>query len=154
MLEPFAAFIRRPKFKSPYNLNFRQKLQMAFIGVFLISFALIGTVFIKFAISEYKIRHYSNIREKLNSIYVELENRISMEEQLSSGVNNINDSYLNEVLIRLSNSFNTDINLYDLNGYLISTSRPEIYLRNLTSRRMNDIAFLNWIILKEVNFPE
>ncbi len=145
-------FIRRPKFKSPYNLNFRQKLQMAFIGVFLISFALIGTVFIKFAISEYKIRHYSNIREKLNSIYVELENRISMEEQLSSGVNNINDSYLNEVLIRLSNSFNTDINLYDLNGYLISTSRPEIYLRNLTSRRMNDIAFLNLDNFKRSEF--
>jgi len=125
---------------------------MAFIGVFLISFALIGTVFIKFAISEYKTRHYSNIREKLNSIYVELENRISTEEQLSSGINNINDSYLNEVLIRLSNSFNTDINLYDLNGYLISTSRPEIYLRNLTSRRMNDVAFLNLDNFKRSEF--
>ncbi len=140
-------FIRRPRLRNLYSLNFRQKLQMSFVGIILISFAMIGVVITSLAIREYKTRHYSNIKEKLNSIYVELENRISMEEQISAGMNSFDDSYLNDVLIKLSNSYNTDINLYDLNGYLISTSRPEIYLRNLTSRRMNDKAYFNLIDL-------
>ena len=52
---------------------------------------------------------------------------------------------MNELLIKLSNIFNTDINLYDLNGFLMATSRPEVFYRNLTSRRMNNMAFINLI---------
>ena len=50
-------------------------------------------------------------------------------------------------LIKLSNTFNTDINLYDLNGFLMATSRPEIFFRNLTSRRINNMAFINLVNL-------
>ena len=50
---------------------------------------------------------------------------------------------MNELLIRISNIFNTDINLYDVRGALIATSRPEIFYRNLKGRRMNNIALAN-----------
>jgi nitrogen fixation/metabolism regulation signal transduction histidine kinase len=46
-------------------------------------------------------------------------------------------------LVKISNGFNTDVNLYSLNGFLIATSRQEIFDRDLTSHRINNTAFNN-----------
>ena len=53
------------------------------------------------------------------------------------------NSSLNELLIKLSNVFNTDINIYDKYGFLMATSRPEVFYRDLISRRINMVAFIN-----------
>ena len=135
--------MRRPVVRSLNFLNFRQKLQLSYIGILLFSFILIGIVVSSITIGQYQAKHHENIKEKLNSIYLELDNMISMEKHLSSDWRNSSYSSLNELLIKLSNVFNTDINLYDLNGFLIATSRPEIFYRDLTSRRINNLAFTN-----------
>jgi signal transduction histidine kinase len=135
--------IRRPTLKKVINLNFQQKLQMSFIGILLFSFILVGTVVVFLTIKQYQSKHYENIKEKLNSIYLELDNKISGEKQLTADWKSSTYSSLNELLIKLSNIFNTDINLYDLNGFLIATSRLEIFNRNLTSQRMNIMALMN-----------
>ena len=135
--------IHNPRIKNPGSFNFRQKLQMSFIGILLFSFILISLVIASLAVRQSRTKHYENIKEKLNSVYIELESRISDEKTLRSDWQNNSYGSLNEVLVKLSNVFNTDINLYDLNGYLIATSRPEIFYRNLTSRRMNMLASIN-----------
>ncbi len=135
--------IRRPEVREVRNFNFRQKLQVSFIGILLFSFILIGIVVTVLTIKEYHSRHYDNIKEKLNSIYMELDNKLSTEKQLSTDWRNGTNSSLNDLLIKLSNIFNTDINLYNLNGYLIATSRPEIFYRDLASHRINIMAFIN-----------
>ena len=135
--------IRQPEMKNIFNLNFRQKLQVSFIGILLFSFVLIGIVVASLTAGEYKSKHYENIKEKLNSIYIELDNKLSAEKQLTVDWRNSTNTSLNELLINLSNTFNTDINIYDLNGFLIATSRPEIFYRDLTSRRMNIMALIN-----------
>ena len=139
----FILMIRRPVVKRPNVLNFRQKLQLSFIGILLFSFLLIGIVVAYLTVNQFHSKHYENIKEKLSSVYLELDNRLSMEKQVSTDLRNNSYSSLNELLIKLSNTFNTDINLYDLNGFLIATSRPEIFYRNLTSRRINNMAFIN-----------
>jgi two-component system, NtrC family, nitrogen regulation sensor histidine kinase NtrY len=133
----------RPAVRRSVNLNFRQKLQMSFIGILLFSFILVGTVVAFLTISEYRSKHYDNVKEKLNSIYFELDNKLSSEKRLSTDWRNPTNSSLNELLINLSNIFNTDINLYDLYGFLMATSRPEIYYRNLAGHRMNNQAYIN-----------
>jgi nitrogen fixation/metabolism regulation signal transduction histidine kinase len=45
------------------------------------------------------------------------------------------------MLIKFSNVFYTDINLYDLNGELYATSRPEVFTKGLKSSRMHPKAF-------------
>jgi len=75
-----------------------------------------------------------------------------MEKQLSPDWRSSSYSSLNELLIRLSNIFNTDINLYDLNGFLVATSRPEIFYRDLTSQRINNIALNNIKYLKRSEY--
>jgi len=139
----FLILTRRPAVKRPNILNFRQKLQLSFIGILLFSFILIGIVVAYLTVNQFHTKHYENIREKLNSVYVELDNKLSTEKQIIADLQDNNYSSLNELLIKLSNTFNTDINLYDLTGLLVATSRPEIFSRNLSSRRINNIAYIN-----------
>jgi two-component system, NtrC family, nitrogen regulation sensor histidine kinase NtrY len=136
--------IRRPVVRNLNLFNFRQKLQLSFIGILLVSFILIGIVVAYLTISQYQSKHQENIKEKLNSIYLELDSKIGMEDHLSNDWAGGNFASLNDMLIKFSNIFNTDINLYDLNGYLISTSRPEIFYRDLISNRINNIALNNF----------
>lgn len=140
--------IRPPRRRLLSGLNFRQKLQISYIGILLFSFMLIGIVIAYLTINQYQTKHYENIKEKLNSVYLELDSRLSMERHLENTWSDRTFSSLDELLINLSNIFNTDINLYDVNGELISTSRPEIYNRNLTSTRINNMARINLADLK------
>ncbi len=133
--------IQRPSVKGVIIFNFRQKLQLSYIGILLFSFALIGIVVAYLTISQYRTKHYENIKEKLNSVYLELDSKLSNEKYLSPDWKGSGYSSLNELLIKLSNVFNTDINLYNLNGFLIATSRQEIFYRDLTSQRINNMAF-------------
>ncbi len=135
--------IRKPDFKKFKYFNFRQKLQISFITILILSFISLGIITTVFTVNQYKARHLENIKEKINSIYTEIEERLSAEPELSPGWREPSRSSLNEFLVNLSNVFNTDINLYDNNGYLIATSRPEVFYRNLTSRRLNMDAFIN-----------
>ncbi len=135
--------IRRPVVRSVNLFNFRQKLQLSYIGVLLFSFILVGVVVAYLTIKQYQSKHHENIKEKLNSIYLELDGKLAMESHLSNIWSSVNYSSLDEFLIKLSNVFNTDINLYDLTGNLISTSRPEIFYRDLTSSRINNMALIN-----------
>ena len=133
----------QPSLKKILNLNFRQKLQLSFTGILLFSFILMGSVVASLTIREFQSNHYENIKEKLSSIYIELENEISNERHLTPNWRNSNNASLNELLISLSNIFNTDINLFDINGFLMATSRPELFFRDLTSHRMDMMAFMN-----------
>jgi len=142
----------KPVLRTPGGLNFRQKMQLSFIGILLISFTLIGFVTANLAIKQYQSRHYDNLKEKLNSVYTELESRLSMEKRLAPDWRSQNFGSLDELLVDLSNIFNTDINLYDLNAYLLATSRPEIFYRNLTSHRMNNMAWTYLGILKRSEY--
>lgn len=144
--------IRRPVVNGLRNLNFRQKLQMSFTGILFFTFILIGIFTVFFTINQYRTKHYENIKEKLNSIYIELDNKLSMEKNLTSDWRNSSSSSLNELLIKLSNVFNTDINLYDQTGFLMATSRPEIFYRDLTSQRMNNMAQINLVNLKKSEY--
>jgi two-component system, NtrC family, nitrogen regulation sensor histidine kinase NtrY len=137
------AIIMRPDLRTFLSFNFRQKLQLAFISILLFSFISVGIVVSFFSIRQYKTKHLENIKEKVNSVYTELDARLSMERNLTADWRDDNNSSLEELLIKLSNVFNTDINLYDKNGYLIATSRSEVFNRDLTSRRLNMVALIN-----------
>ncbi len=144
-------FVGRPKLKSLLVFNFRQKLQLSFIGILFFSFAIIGVVIDSLTVKQYKTRNYENLKEKLGSIYVELENRLGSEKFLAPDWRDVSVMSLDELLVKLSNTFNVDINLYNPNGYLIATSRPEIFYRNLTSRRIDNMAYIN---LRSLNRTE
>ncbi len=135
--------IRIPSFRALTSLNFRQKLQISFTGILLFAFIMIGIVVSVLTIQQYQLKYNENIREKLNSVYLELEGKLASERRISTDWRNATYSNLNEFLVKLSNIFNTDINLYDLNGYILATSRQEIFFRDLISRRIDNMALIN-----------
>ena len=75
--------IRRPVVGNMNIFNFRQKLQLSYIGILLFSFILIGIVVASITIRQYQTKHYENIKEKLNSVYLELDSKLSMEKYIS-----------------------------------------------------------------------
>lgn len=75
--------------------------------------------------------------EKAYSLNIELERKLSGDTTL-----NIDDeAMVYELLVKLSGVFFVDVNVYNREGMLITSSRNAIFDKNLISRRMNPEAF-------------
>jgi len=113
----------------------------------LLLLALGTTYYIK---DQYKIKNANQLEEKIRSVNIELENKIASEEFLSNGLQDIVQLYL----VKFSNVFYSDINLYDKNGMLYSSSRPEIFEKGLKSNRMHPKAFQELIINEKAEWVQ
>jgi len=60
--------------------------------------------------------------------------------------------YSSYILKKLSNIFFTDINLYDADGNLYVSSRPEVFDEGLVSKKMNPAAYLQMAVKKKSEF--
>lgn len=139
----------KPHGGSLFTFTFRQKLQIAFVSIILFTFLGIAAGASYLSIEQYRKRHHDSIREKARSLYIELEHKLDGEPSLDDDWSDSKYHSLSELLVKFSNVFFTDINLYDLNGMLMSTSRPEIFIRDLTSRRMDKTAYISLNNLQE-----
>lgn len=117
-------------------LSFRNRLQIATISLVLVSFIIAGIITVDCFIKFHNKKTNENIREKTYSLLVELEHKLNRYETIT-----IDDrDYLSELLQKFSNVFFTDINLYDLNGKLIATSRPQVFQEGIVSSLMSPEA--------------
>jgi signal transduction histidine kinase len=123
------------------HLDFRQKLQYAFLLLLLGSIFAIGAVVISLSISQYRGKHYDSISEKLSSVYIELDHKLSTEEQLTSEWSQDTYQDLDALLVKFSNVFFTDLNLYTVDGNLLASSRREVFDKDLKGKRMDYRAF-------------
>jgi nitrogen fixation/metabolism regulation signal transduction histidine kinase len=94
-----------------------------------------GTIY--YNIQEYRTRHQVDLQEKIKSISEEIKDRLTYVTSINPEL----QRWLYSELNKLSNIFRTDINIYDVNGELLATSRPEIFDKGITSDRMNSKAF-------------
>ncbi|MDD2413312.1 MAG: ATP-binding protein, partial [Bacteroidales bacterium] len=88
------------------------------------------------------------VTEKSHAILVQIEQQFNH----LSDINQTNVVLLNEQIQRLSGQFFTDINLYDRHGYLIASSRPQMFQQGLVSYRINTEAFRELKNNKKTNF--
>jgi signal transduction histidine kinase len=86
---------------------------------------------------QYEEKNARAMEEKLRSVSLELYQKVSNKELLAE----TDKAFMTNLLIKFSNVFYTDINLYDQNGKLYASSRPELYQQDLKSGRMNPIAY-------------
>jgi nitrogen fixation/metabolism regulation signal transduction histidine kinase len=87
----------------------------------------------------------------VQSIFIELTDKLEFEQDLQSW-NSDDDLNLELLLQRLSNVFYTDINLYDEQGWLLASSRPEIFDLGLIGRHLNAVAFIEMITNQRSEF--
>jgi signal transduction histidine kinase len=128
--------------------SFRVRLQIAIILIILISFLVIGITSLIYIVNLNSSKNQDILSEKTHSVLIELEHKLSGEPELTPELT----IYLDGLLTKFSRVFFSDINLYDLNGDLLATSRKEIFQEGLLSTRMNALAYNRMISARQTFF--
>lgn len=123
------------------ELNLKNKIHFSIISILLLSLILIGGGTVFFTIKAYESRHYESLSEKLRSVYVELDHKLAHYDYLDLSWSTDTYESLDRLLIKFSDVFYTDINLFDPEGNLLASSRREIFDLGLTGNIMNYKAF-------------
>ena len=125
--------INSQKFKT---LAFKiQAILVLIVFSSLLAFGWGSGVFVR---NQYNKYTSENIREKLESLELELRAKLGKKESLSIEEQG---NYMGIVLSKLSRVFITDINLYDPSGHLLSSSQPKVFNYGLMSEQINANAF-------------
>jgi signal transduction histidine kinase len=122
------------------------------IGIIFLALVMIGGGSVYYSIQQYKAKQNENIREKIRSVYIELDHKLSYETRLNQEWQSEQYANLNELLIKFSNVFYSDINLYDPSGNLLATSRPEIFIKGLVGTIMDNLAYRQLVINRQAEF--
>jgi signal transduction histidine kinase len=138
-------FISRIPNRNKIILNFKNRLQISMVSVILISFLLIGVVTYFYISKLSENKNNDILTEKTLSILTEIQGKIAEYDSFKPEM----ESYLSALLSKFSNVFFTDINFYDINGNLISSSRPQIFAEGLVSYKMNTDAYNQLAINKK-----
>ncbi len=118
-------------------LELKNRIPILIIGIILFSLLTVGFGSVYFIKSQYKEKNFKVLNEKIKSVLIELQqktNDIGSVKEKSS-------EFFSFFLVKFSNVFFSDINLYDLNGDLISSSRKEIFDLGLIDKKMNAKAY-------------
>ena len=120
------------------NLTLALKIQLILISIVVISLIAFGYGSGKFVSNQYNEYSTDLIKEKINSVQIEIKSKVEKEKSLN--IENQGD-YLEFLLQKFSSVFVTDINLYDQKGYLLASSRPKIFNSGLISEQINPFAY-------------
>ncbi|MDP4187872.1 MAG: ATP-binding protein, partial [Bacteroidota bacterium] len=145
-------FTNFPLLKQSFRPNFKNKIQLTMISVLSLSLFFVGGGTIYFSVQQYKNKVQELIHEKIQSVNSELLPNIGGENKLTADWYSNQYDNLNELLSKLSNVFYTDINLYDTQGNLLATSRPEIFEKGLIGTKINAAAYQQLIEKKKAEF--
>ena len=118
------------------KIELRGKIQFTLVSTLLVLLFIIGAGLIQYNFMEFQRSIKETLDQKVRAISSELGLRIGNAAKLDS----IRE-YLGDQLSEISDITWTDINVYDLKGRLIASSRNEIFDHGLTSDRMNPQAF-------------
>ncbi|HLV41452.1 MAG TPA: HAMP domain-containing sensor histidine kinase [Brumimicrobium sp.] len=120
------------------SLQLSLKVQVVLIGMVVGSFILFAIVAIQNVTSQYSVYTHDNLKEKIYSVEIEIDQKIGNREEL---IPTMHGDYMNYILKRLSNVFVTDINFYSTNGELFATSQTKLYDKGISTSQMNSRAF-------------
>ena len=129
--------INRKIFPQKVVFDLKLKIQAAIISIVFVSLLLVALATIFYNVREYRLKHQNDLNEKMKSISEEIDMRLEDKEEITPQL----VEWLNLELSKLSNIFQTDINIYDVEGGLLASSRIEIFQRGLVSTRINSAAF-------------
>tara|TARA_B100000809_G_scaffold158654_1_gene155985 strand:+ start:1958 stop:5599 length:3642 start_codon:yes stop_codon:yes gene_type:complete len=138
---------------SPFNwhialTDFSTKIQLFIIASIFLSFILFSLGTSYYIKKQYLEKNKTQLAEKVQSVLIELEHKLGEKKKLSSDLYDEMTYYL----VKFSNVFYTDIDLYNKEGVLLATSRPEIFERALVSRQMNPEAYHQIHLQKKSKF--
>ena len=112
-------------------------IRFTIYGVLLLSLLMVGSASILFPINIYKKNQQTAINEKSESFL----SALSRELQAVSQIHSVSPALLQNELLSLSNTLYKDVHLYDLDGKLYASSRPQLFNLKLQGNIMSATAF-------------
>jgi two-component system, NtrC family, nitrogen regulation sensor histidine kinase NtrY len=118
------------------KMTFQLRMQMYMTIIILVSFVLVGTVTINYFLTLNQKKNVEFVNEKIHSILIQFEEQLNNK----TGLTDDNVSYINQLVYQLSVRYFADINVYDAEGQMIATSRPQMFQQGLMQDKMNSEA--------------
>jgi signal transduction histidine kinase len=117
--------------------NLKTKIQVGIVTLVLLSFGMIGYVTKLYFHNSTDAYHDNRLNRKVAGILRNTEHEIHLLSELTE----IDQPSLERILKPISEIHRMDINLYDLNGNLISTSEPDIFKRGVIAPKMGSFGY-------------
>ncbi len=130
-------FIRPGFRKMRLQIDLKVRIQAAIISIVFVSLLLVAIGTILYNVEEYRSRLQEDLDDKMNSISAEIDMRLENLDQITPDL----EEWFTRELVKLSNIFRTDINIYGIDGNIIVSSRPELFNKGLISRKINAQAY-------------
>ena len=128
--------------------TFRLRLQVIMISVIVVSSIVLVTVSLLFINNLNKNKNDEILSEKLNSVLVDLETRYGNIHTFDV----VPKDELSDLLLNLSNTYFTDINIYDSKGFLLASSRDQIFREGMISEQINPLSARQLMVEKKSFF--
>lgn len=120
-----------------FRYSFRARLQLIFFSSVLSIFIVLSFISLYYFNENSRNRMSDYLKEKTHSVLIEIQHKMANYPT----INHSDQIEIQDYLQKFSLVFFSDINLYDRSGWLIASSRPEIFDRGLQSRLINPKAF-------------
>jgi nitrogen fixation/metabolism regulation signal transduction histidine kinase len=118
------------------------------ISVIVVSSIVLVTVSLLFINNLNKNKNDEILSEKLNSVLVDLETRYGNIHTFDV----VPKDELSDLLLNLSNTYFTDINIYDSKGFLLASSRDQIFREGMISEQINPVSARQLMVEKKSFF--
>ncbi len=119
------------------SLSLASKIQLVMIALLVVSLVGFSAGSGAFVSNQYADYTQQLIRDKINA--VRQEARLNWQNNIA--FSSIDRSEFEFDLLNWSKIFVADLNLYDVSGHLIASSRPKVFNYGLMSEQMNSTAF-------------
>jgi len=135
-----------------FRFDFTNQIRFAMVFILVLSFFVFGAGTIYFTVKQDKKVTTKEVADKVQSVLVELKHKLQYEKELTPAWHTNQYDHLDELLTKFSKVFFSDINLYDLDGYLLATSRSKIFNKGLIGKQMNPTAYKMMSVIKKTEF--
>jgi signal transduction histidine kinase len=116
--------------------SYRWKITIVILTGIIGALTTLTIAMLAYFVSQSERKNVETIHSKMQSTIIELDQSLFDTEKIIPEMCNS----LEATLIVLSNAFNTDLNMYDISGNLLVSSRNEIFDKNLIGKKMNRAA--------------
>ena len=127
------------------NLSFRTRINYSMLAIIIVSFIVIGLLTISFFKSQYDTFYTDRLIRKEKAIQASIENYIHENYETASVDNNTGQNDLGEILgielVKIADINNIDINIFDMEGDLASSSQPAVFDNGFIAKRMEPTAY-------------
>ena len=118
--------------------SIRNRIQFSMIGLLFISIIFIGGGSVLYISQAYEKKNIQIVNEKLHSVLTELQSQFANHKTMFQ----VDEDYLKFLMQKYSEVYNSDINVFDLDGNLLASSRPEVFKQDFLSRKIEYNAYV------------